>query len=89
MDTAEARKIVGNRPDWELKNMATALSLHSWSNTEEEWKRMRAAVVVLGRKAPKKARELIREHFRGEHLPQWMKDPAPLARKLREEEEKS
>jgi len=28
------------RPTWELKNMARALRIHSWNNTEEETQRL-------------------------------------------------
>ena len=30
MTIEEAKKIVGNRPKWELKNMVKALSMHNW-----------------------------------------------------------
>ena len=35
----DARKIVGNQPNWAIKNMHKALSLHSWLNTPIENKR--------------------------------------------------
>ena len=33
-----------------LRNMAIALSLHSWQNTEAEWLRLEAALVILAAK---------------------------------------
>ena len=36
-----------NASDPFLRNMAVALSLHSWNNTPEEWRRLEAALVIL------------------------------------------
>ena len=47
MTIEEAKKIVGNRPKWELKNMVKALSMHSWLNTPEETKRLEAGKLLL------------------------------------------
>jgi hypothetical protein len=30
-----------------LRNMAIALSLHSWSNTRQDWLRLEAALVIM------------------------------------------
>jgi uncharacterized membrane protein len=43
MDAKRACKIIGNQPMWAIKNMAKALSLHSWNNTAEENERLEAA----------------------------------------------
>jgi hypothetical protein len=42
----EACKLANPR-DRYLLNMACALSIHSWSNTAEEWLRLQAALVIL------------------------------------------
>ena len=50
---ARAVKLV-NPGDPFLRNMAVALSLHSWNNTSQDWLRLEAALVILhhkGRKA--------------------------------------
>lgn len=41
------RKIVGNQPDWALKNMVKALGMHSALNTPEENERLAAAKRLL------------------------------------------
>jgi hypothetical protein len=56
MTPSEARQIIGNQPEWAVRNMAFALTLHSWNNSPDDWQRLEAAVIVLGRKAPKRAR---------------------------------
>jgi hypothetical protein len=33
-----------------LRNMAVALSLHSWNNTPQDWLRLEAALVILHHK---------------------------------------
>ena len=43
----DARKIVGNQPMYAIKNMHKALSLHSWLNTPEENKRLKACKIIL------------------------------------------
>jgi hypothetical protein len=30
-----------------LRNMAVALSLHTWNNTPQDWRRLEAALVIL------------------------------------------
>ena len=49
MTIEEAKKIVGNRPKWELKNMVKALSLMPWMNTPEDEKRLEAGKLLLKR----------------------------------------
>jgi len=41
---------LANPGDVFLRNMAVALSLHSWQNTAEEWLRLEAALVILAAK---------------------------------------
>ena len=50
MTRQEAKKITGNQPHWALRNMAYALSLHPWLNTEEEATRLEAAKFLLSEK---------------------------------------
>ena len=38
-----------------LRNMAIALSLHTWKNTLQDWLRLQAAIVILHRR-PRTAR---------------------------------
>ena len=56
---ADVRKHTGRRLTYEeaiklanpgdpfLRNMAVALSLHTWSNTPQDWQRLEAALVIL------------------------------------------
>jgi hypothetical protein len=39
-----------------LRNMAVALSLHTWSNTPQDWQRLEAALVILHHR-PRRARQ--------------------------------
>lgn len=41
---------IANLSDPFLRNMAIALSLHSWRNTAAEWQRLEAALVILAHK---------------------------------------
>jgi len=50
MTLEEARKIVGNTPTYALRNMVKALKLHQWLNTEDDWKRLKAAQLILRKK---------------------------------------
>lgn len=59
MSKAEAHRIVGRQASVFVRNMAVALSLHAWSNTPEEWRRLEAACVALGHRAPKRSREIL------------------------------
>ncbi len=45
---------LSRRPTWELKNIITALSLHSWHNTPAETKRLKAAKHEIQRRKKKK-----------------------------------
>ncbi len=47
---------IANPADPYLANMALALSLHSWLNTETEWLRLEAALVILAGRRRKHAR---------------------------------
>jgi hypothetical protein len=51
---AEAIKLA-NPGDPYLRNMAVALSLHSWNNTLQDWLRLEAALVILHRQ-PRRTR---------------------------------
>lgn len=59
MTKKEAKAIVGKQRRSDLLNMAKSLSLATWQNTDD-WKRLEAAVVLLGKEAPIRARGLIR-----------------------------
>ena len=50
MTYEEAKKIIGNRPRWEVKNMVKALSFYSWTNTKEENERLKAGKIILKRR---------------------------------------
>tara|TARA_R100000655_G_scaffold109733_1_gene165169 strand:+ start:122 stop:376 length:255 start_codon:yes stop_codon:yes gene_type:complete len=50
MTLEQARKIVGNQPTYALRNMVKALMLHHWLNTEDDWKRLKAAQLILRKK---------------------------------------
>ena len=47
MTTEQAKKILGDRPAWELKNIVRALSMFRLFNTPEENERLEAAKVIL------------------------------------------
>jgi hypothetical protein len=59
MKLADARKHTGRKLTYEeaikfansgdpfLRNMAVALSLHTWNNTSQDWLRLEAALVIL------------------------------------------
>ena len=67
MTLAEVRKHTGrqltyaqaitlaNPGDLFLRNMAVALSLHTWNNTAQDWLRLQAALVILHHK-PRRTR---------------------------------
>ena len=46
---AEAIKLA-NPGDPFLRNMAVALSLHTWNNTAQDWRHLEAALVILRHK---------------------------------------
>jgi hypothetical protein len=52
---AEAIKLA-NPGDPFLRDMAVALSLHSWNNTAQDWLRLEAALLIL-RHRPRGARQ--------------------------------
>lgn len=57
MTKTQARTILGNQPKWALRNMARALGMLTYLNTEADWERA-AALRVLGyRNAPKRPTE--------------------------------
>ncbi len=60
MTKKEAKAILGKTRRSDLLNLAKSLSLVTWQNTDEDWKRLEAAVVLLGKLAPVRARGLIR-----------------------------
>lgn len=62
MTHEQARGLVGNQPRTCLVNMAVALSLMTWCNTAADWERLEAACTVLGRAAPKRARDALKAH---------------------------
>jgi hypothetical protein len=41
---------LANPGDPFLRNVAVALSLHTWNNTAQDWLRLEAALVILRRK---------------------------------------
>ncbi len=67
MKLADVRKHTGRQLSYEravklanpgdpfLRNMAVALSLHSWNNTAQDWLRLEAALVIIHHK-PRRTR---------------------------------
>jgi hypothetical protein len=47
MTLEQAKQIVGNQPDWALKNMVKALKMLPMMNTAQDEQRLAAALVVL------------------------------------------
>jgi hypothetical protein len=48
MDIKEARELVGNRADWELRNMVKALNiLPDLLNSDEDNRRLEACMIIL------------------------------------------
>jgi hypothetical protein len=47
MTLEQAKKIVGNQPNWALKNMVKALKMMPILNTAQDEQRLAAALVVL------------------------------------------
>ena len=47
MTLEQAKKIVGNQPNWALKNMVKALKMMPILNTAQDEERLAAALVVL------------------------------------------
>ncbi len=68
MTEEEARQIVGEHTTDELRTIVTALSIRPAENTSEDWKRLEAVCLLLGRLAPAEAVALLKAHkrFQGE-----------------------
>lgn len=47
MTLEQAKEIVGNQPNWALKNMVKALKMLPMLNTADDQKRLAAALIVL------------------------------------------
>jgi hypothetical protein len=47
MSIDTARMILGRRPEWELRAIVRALSIHRFLNTPEEEARLKAARILL------------------------------------------
>lgn len=62
MTMEEAHRIVGPSPTWATRNMAVALSIHSWGNSPAEWRRLEAACVILGRAAPARSVSILTDY---------------------------
>ena len=68
MTEEEARQIVGAYPTDELRAIAAALAIRPSDNTDEDWKRLEAACLLLGELAPSRALAMLKAHksLRGE-----------------------
>lgn len=64
MTLGEARRLIGQQPETCVRNMAIALTLLTWRNTADDWRRLEAACLVLGRKAPKRSRDCLANRAR-------------------------
>ena len=53
MDVEQAWKIVGNQPNWAIKNMVRAVSMFPALNTPEEDVRLTAGKIALQTNNPK------------------------------------
>ena len=47
MNIEEAKRLIGNRPIWELKNMKKAISFLGALNTPEEERKLKAIKILL------------------------------------------
>jgi hypothetical protein len=47
MTLEQAKRIVGNQPDWALRNMVKALKMLPMMNTAQDKERLAAALIVL------------------------------------------
>lgn len=54
MTLDEAKNIIGNRSEWELKHMIRALNMFSFLNCAEDNRRLTAAKIVLKDKRKRK-----------------------------------
>ena len=50
-DVRAAYKIVGNQNTGSLRNMVVALRLHPFENTDNDWRRLDAAELILRERA--------------------------------------
>ena len=50
MTNSEAKKIIGNSPKYAVRNMAYALQMCPWLNTDDDKRRLEAALIFLGKK---------------------------------------
>jgi len=65
MTEEEARQIVGEHTtDDELRVIAVALSIRPAENTDEDWKRLEAACLLMGHLAPPGAVPALKVHKR-------------------------
>jgi len=65
MTEEEARQIAGEHTtDDELRVIAAALAARPAENTDDDWKRLEAACLLLGRLAPPEAVAALKVHKR-------------------------
>ena len=62
MNEEEARQIVGANATDELRAMAVRLAIRPADNTDEDWKRLEAACLLLGELAPSRTRATLKAH---------------------------
>jgi len=62
MTEEEARQIVGEHTTDELRALAAVLAVLPAANTDEEWKRLEAACLLLGELAPSRALAMLKAH---------------------------
>lgn len=53
MTTTQAWSIIGNQPNWALRNMIRALESLPWLNTAEDNERLEAAKICLRTRNPR------------------------------------
>jgi hypothetical protein len=63
MTRKDAIQIIGRSNVLYAHNLAIALTFQSWDNTEADWRRLHAACVVLGRRAPQRAMRVLMGHY--------------------------
>lgn len=61
---APVAPVVSRRGNKELQAQALALSLHSWNNTVDDWRRLAECVTQLGASAPATARRAVESYRR-------------------------
>jgi hypothetical protein len=47
MTLKQAKQIIGNQPQWTIRNMVKALQMCQWLNTEADWLRLEAGQLIL------------------------------------------